>query len=284
LKYNPSQVKAFFDSYGEKEWQRLVNDPASLVSFYIHQHYLKKYVTSNDSVLELGAGAGRFTIELAKLNAVITVGDISPEQLKLNQKYVNQYQCEASVSSRLQLDVTNLKMFEAETFDVVVCYGGVVSYVLEQANNALVEMLRVLKPEGYLLLSVMSLIGTTQARFEEITAIANFTQLVNQVNGNGFLDRTNNNQLKMYRASELRKLLQNCGCKIMAMSASNCLSNNRNQFLEQNLVKTDSWSDFLQWELDFCAEDGSLDSGTHIIAVAKKSISSRTKISKSTIV
>jgi ubiquinone/menaquinone biosynthesis C-methylase UbiE len=269
LKYNSSPVQAFFDSYGEKEWQRLVNDPAALVSFYIHQHYLKKYVTSNDSVLEVGAGAGRFTIELAKLNTIITVSDISPEQLKLNQKYVNQYQCEASVVSRLQLDITNLQMFAAETFDVVVCYGGALSYVLEQANTALVEMLRVLKPEGYLLLSVMSLIGTTQARFEEITAIPNFTQLVNQVNSNGFLDRKNN-QLKMYRACELRQLLQNFGCEIMAMSASNCLSNNRNQFLEQNLVKTDSWSDFLQWELDFCAEDGCLDSGTHIISVVRK--------------
>jgi ubiquinone/menaquinone biosynthesis C-methylase UbiE len=161
-------------------------------------------------------------------------------------------------------------MFAAETFDVVVCYGGALSYVLEQAHTALGEMLRVLKPEGYLLLSVMSLIGTTQARFEEITAIPNFPQLVNQVNDNGFLDRSNH-RLKMYRGSELRQLLQSCGCEIMVMSASNCLSNNRNPFLEQNLVKTDFWSDFLQWELDFCVEDGCLDSGTHIIAVVRKS-------------
>lgn len=73
----------------------------------------------------------------------------------------------------------------------------------------------------------------------------------------------------MYRASELRKLLESAGCEIMDMSASNCLNNNRNQFLEQ-IVTTDVWSDFLEWELDFCAEDGCLDSGTHIIAVAKK--------------
>ncbi|MGL5941466.1 MAG: hypothetical protein ACRC2S_13975 [Waterburya sp.] len=57
------------------------------------------------------------------------MGDISPEQLKLNQKYVAQYQCEASVASRLQLDIVNLKMFTAETFDIVVCYGGALSYV-----------------------------------------------------------------------------------------------------------------------------------------------------------
>ena len=271
LKYDPIKVQAHFDDYGEKEWQRLVKDPAGLVSFHIHQHYLKKYVRANDSVLEVGAGAGRFTIELAKLNAIVTVGDISPEQLRLNQKYVARYECEAAVKSRLQLDLVDLSLFEAETFDVVVCYGGALSYVLERAGTALLEMLRVLKPYGYILVSVMSLIGTTQAHFEDITTIPNFPQLVHQVNSNGFLD--NNNRIKMYRASELRQLLTNHNCQVVDISASNCLSTvrqHRQQFIEQNLIKEDAWSDFLEWELDFCAEDGCLDSGTHLIAVAQK--------------
>jgi ubiquinone/menaquinone biosynthesis C-methylase UbiE len=271
VKYNPAQVAAFYDSYGEQEWDRLSKNPAALVSFHIHQHYLQKYVKSTDLVLEVGAGAGRFTIELAKLGASITVGDISSEQLKLNQKYVLQHQSETSVSSRLQLDIIDLSMFEAATFDVVVCYGGALSYVLEQAGIALDEMLRVLKPEGYLLLSVMSLIGTTQANFEAITGIPNFTRLVDQVNANGFLDGGDNNghQLKMYRAKELKQLCQSHQGEIVAMSASNYLSLNRNEFLEQ-ILTTDAWVRFLSWELDFCAEDGCLDNGTHIISVVKK--------------
>lgn len=271
LKYDSAKVEAYFDEYGDKEWHRLTNEPAGLVSFHIHQHYLKKYIKTNDSVLELGAGAGRFTIELAKLNASITVGDISPEQLRLNQQYVAQYECETSISSRMQLDIVDLNMFEAETFDAVVCYGGALSYVLDRANTALVEMLRVLKPQGYLLLSVMSLIGTTQAHFEDIITIPDFTQLVNQVNKNGLLNR--NNSIKMYRASELRQLLTRDNSKVIAMSASNCLSTirqHRQQFINQNLVDNKAWSDFLKWELDFCAEDGCLDSGTHLIAVVQK--------------
>jgi ubiquinone/menaquinone biosynthesis C-methylase UbiE len=271
VKYNPAQVAAFYDSYGEQEWDRLSKNPAALVSFHIHQHYLKKYVKSTDSVLEVGAGAGRFTIELAKLGALITVGDISSEQLRLNQKYAVKYQSETSVSSHLQLDITDLSMFEAATFDVVVCYGGALSYVLEKASIALDEMLRVLKPEGYLLLSVMSLVGTTQAKFEVITEIPNFTRLVDRVNGNGFLNGQTNNKhrLKMYRAKELKQLCQSHQCEIMAMSASNYLSLNRNEFLEEMLT-TDAWANFLRWELDFCAEDGCLDGGTHIISVIKK--------------
>ena len=268
--YDPAKVKAHYDTYGEKEWQRLIKDPAGLVSFHIHRYYLQKYVDKHNSVLEVGAGAGRFTIELAKLNAIVTVGDISPQQLLLNQKYVARYKCETSIASRLQLDIVDLSMFKPESFDVVVCYGGALSYVLEQADTALTQMLRVLKPEGYLLVSVMSLIGTTQAHFEAITAIPDFPKLVNQVNNDGLLD--SHNQLKMYRANELRQLLNGFNCQVVDMSASNCLSSNRHhrqQTLEP-LISIDSWSDFLQWELDFCAEEGCLDSGTHLIAIAKK--------------
>lgn len=269
--YNPARVAALYDAYGKKEWYRLTKDPAGLVSFHIHQHYLKEYVRSQDSVLELGAGAGRFTIELAKLGASITVGDISAEQLKLNQKYVGEYKYEAAIASRLQLDIIDLSMFEADTFDTIVCYGGALSYVLEEASTALTEMRRVLKPEGYLLLSVMSLIGTTQKYFESITEEPDFTQLVNQVNQNGLLDRaeSNKNSLKMYRAKELRQLLEARQFTVVAMSASNYLSLSRNEFLEQKIQNTDAWSDFLNWELDFCGSDGCLDGGTHIIAVAK---------------
>ena len=132
-------------------------------------------------------------------------------------------------------------MFEPEIFDIVVCYGGALSYVLDRANIALEQMLRVLKPKGYLLISVMSLIGTTQAYFEAITETPNFTQLVNQVNRDGLLAKRTNNghQLKMYRAKELRQLLQSKNCEVVAMSASNYLSLNRNEFLEQ-MVNTNS--------------------------------------------
>lgn len=271
MQYNPRQVAALFDAYGEKEWHRLTKDPAALVSFHIHRHYLQKYIQARDSVLELGAGAGRFTIELARLGASITVGDISAEQLRLNQKYVSEYKYEAAIASRLRLDIIDLSIFEANTFDTVICYGGALSYVLNEADTALKQMRRVLKPRGYLLLSVMSLIGTTQKFFQSITEEPNFTQLVNRVNQNGLLDRPeSNNSMKMYRAKELRQLLESNQFEVVEMSASNCLSLNRNDFLAQKIQNTDAWTSFLNWELDFCGSDGCLDSGTHLLAVVRK--------------
>lgn len=72
----------------------------------------------------------------------------------------------------------------------------------------------------------------------------------------------------MYRARELRELLASHNCEIVAMSAANYLSVNHNELLKQNPQLLQA--DFLQWELDFSAEDGCVDGGTHIITIVKK--------------
>jgi hypothetical protein len=42
--YDAEQVARFFDAYGIREWNRLVQGPAQEVSLYIHTHYLEHYV------------------------------------------------------------------------------------------------------------------------------------------------------------------------------------------------------------------------------------------------
>jgi cyclopropane fatty-acyl-phospholipid synthase-like methyltransferase len=94
------------------------------VSFHIHRPYLRGYVQSGDHLLEAGAGAGRFTIELARLGADITVGAVSPLQLELNREKVEEADCERSIVARVPLDITDISRFPDHTFDGVVCYGG----------------------------------------------------------------------------------------------------------------------------------------------------------------
>jgi ubiquinone/menaquinone biosynthesis C-methylase UbiE len=129
------------------------------VSFHLHRRDLHRYVRRGDHILEAGAEAGRFTIELARLGANISVGDVSPRQLELNRGKVTEAGCEQRIVSRVPLDITDLSRFHDRSFDGVVCYGGPLSYVFERADDALAEMLRVTRPEGYILLSVMSLAG-----------------------------------------------------------------------------------------------------------------------------
>lgn len=269
--YDAQTIANFFNDYGEKEWNRLTATPSDQVSFYIHTHYLQKFVKAGDSVLEAGAGAGRFTIELAKLGANITVGDISKVQLELNEKYVKEAGLEDQVKEYVELDITNLKNFNDHSFDAVVCYGGPISYVLDKGEQAISELLRVTKPKGYLFVSVMSLLGVTRSLFENVTEIETYPEVLTRVNRDGMLDdKLGHTPLKMYRYSELRKLLQTLPCKFVAASAANYLSLGRDEFLRTHLQNEELRKNFLTWELDYCAEEGAIDGGSHMIAVVQK--------------
>ncbi|MHA2308407.1 MAG: class I SAM-dependent methyltransferase, partial [Candidatus Heimdallarchaeaceae archaeon] len=155
-------IRDFFDEFGNREWYRFVDNPQNRVAFHIHNHYLKQYIRPGDKIFEIGAGPGRFTIEIAKTGASICVGDLSKTQLQLNEEKVKTAGYEDSVIWRKQLDVTDLSEIADEEFDSSVCYGGPLSYVFDKAPQALSELLRITKTRGYILLSVMSHLGSLQ--------------------------------------------------------------------------------------------------------------------------
>lgn len=272
--YDAEHIRRFYDDYAEREWERLEATPRSRVSFQIHRHYLQQFVKAGDHVVEAGAGPGRFTIELARLGARIVVGDISPVQLALNRERVRAAGYEDQVVARELLDIVDCSRLPEARFDAVVCYGGALSYVLERADAALDELLRVTKPGGYLFLGVMSLIGTVRQFLPGITAdIEQFGLAANEaVMTSGDLTGAvaRGHHCHMYRWSELASLLQRHACTVVAASASNCLSTGNEAELERIAADPDLWQSFLRWEIDFCKEPGALDGGTHLIAVVQR--------------
>jgi len=271
--YQPGMVAQHFDEFGLQEWDRLTKTPMDEVSLFIHTHYLKKYISKGDRVLEVGAGAGRFTQILAGLDTQITVADISRVQLDLNKRFALQYKFTQAVVSWQQVDICAMTCFEPGSYECVVAYGGPLSYAMDQRDLALSECLRVLKPGGLLLLSVMSLWGTAHAALKGVLRLPAATNQkiiqTGDISPTTFPERKNN-FMHMFRASELLKWLEKRGLMILEKSASNCISLKWNETLTQIRNDTEKWNELLRMELEACAEEGCLDMGTHLVVVAKK--------------
>lgn len=165
--YDPDYVSSHYDEAGEKEWNRFSKSIKSEVNLFIHNYYLKKYIEPSSKVLEIGAGPGRFTIELAKLGCSIGVVDISQKQLDLNKKKVSGAGFEAYVLWRKKLDIIDLSSIH-ETFDAIVIYGGPLSYVFDKITIALQNIFSLVKKHGIILFSVMSLHGTIHFFIKEL--------------------------------------------------------------------------------------------------------------------
>jgi ubiquinone/menaquinone biosynthesis C-methylase UbiE len=274
-RYDPDYIRRHYDRYAEREWARFERRARNRVDLFLHQHYLRHYVHARDHVLDIGAGPGRFTIEVAKLGARVTVGDISSVQLELNRQKVQEAGYEAHVVSRAVMDVTDLSHVAAASFDAVVCYGGALSYVFERADHAIAELLRVLRPGGYLLVSVMSLLGGLHSNLPLVVKLARdygvapLQQLIDS--GDQFDEPVaEGHLLHFYRSHELRALLERQGGEVVAMSASNFLAVGHDGLLEGIGEEDELWQTLLRWEVEFCQQPGALDGGTHLIAVARQ--------------
>ena len=262
-----------FDKYGDAEWARHEETPFARVAFHVHRHYLERFVRPGDRVLDIGAASGRFTVELARLRARVTVADISQGQLDLNERNLREADLEQHVDDRLVADVVDLSRFADATFDAVVCYGGPLSWVLDDADRALDELLRVTRLGGHVLLGVMSLYGSLRAFLpgasEEIDAYG--LEEMEAIVQTGFLPPPHSTlgPLHMYTWVELEGLLSRHRCEIAAASAANFLSIGNDETCERWLADAQMWERFLAWEVEACAQPGALDGGTHIVAVVR---------------
>ncbi len=271
MSYDAEAAAAFYDAYGEREWTRFEDGRTGMVSFEIHRHYLARFVNAGDRVLDVGAGPGRFTIELARLGADVTVADVSPGQLELNRQRAEA--AGVTVRERVLADVCDLSPFADASFDAVVCYGGPLSYVLERADDAVAELLRVTKPGGYVLVSVMSLIGSfvhalpivmEQRRalgprgLEEILR----TGVIGPELTNGHLT------MRLFRSRELRELLSRHDCELVAMSASTLSDRTHHELVVS--LDDETRAALVAAEIELAAEPGAVDAGSHLIAVVRR--------------
>jgi len=272
--YDPQALGSYFDSYGEREWQRLVATPLSEISLYLHRHYLEKYIAPGARVLEIGAGAGRFTQILVELGARVVAADISVGQLDLNRQHAAELGFSSGVEDWRQVDICDLNGFTDASFDAVVAYGGPFSYVLDRRDAALVECLRVLKPGGALLMSVMCLWGSVRRHLAGVLQgtppEANWQIITTgDITPYTYPERQDN-FMHLFRSSELRTWLESAGLKPLALSASGCLAWPESPLMETLRGDAHLWEELLRMELEASAEPGCLDMGTHLIAAVRK--------------
>ncbi len=137
------EVRAFYDGYGEKEWARLDADVYARINFFLHMDFIADRLTPGARVLDAGCGAGRFSVEFARLGCAVTLFDLSPVQLAIAKEKLGEYNLLGCARGFVEGDIRDLYAFEDGAFDLVVCYGAPLSYVLEGREQAMRELKRV---------------------------------------------------------------------------------------------------------------------------------------------
>lgn len=145
-------INSFYDGY--REDVRLEKSRHGQLEYLTTMHYINKMTTANTSVLEIGAGTGRYSIALAKKGYNVTAIELADKNLEIleeNAKGIKNLHC-------YQGDALDLSRFEDNSFDLTLVLGPMYHlYTKEDMSKALNEALRVTKPEGIIMTAFLSI-------------------------------------------------------------------------------------------------------------------------------
>lgn len=268
------QVRRYYDALGEDEWTRLTKSVRGRVSLEVHRRFLRRFVAPGSRVLEVGAGPGRFTLELAAIGARVVVTDVSEVQLALNEAQLRGTEAEGRVERRELLDVCDASRYADGEFDAVVAFGGPLSYAFEHTDEAMRGLLRLVAPDGIIVASVMSWLGTWRYFLAAITDLDEVAgeKASEMVMRTGDLRHVVEDPCahicQMFRWSDIQALLQRAGGRAIGASASNWASLGDAPALARLEADAARWERFVEHEVAACAQPGVLDGGTHILFAA----------------
>lgn len=273
--FQPEIVRAFYNAYAGREWDRLEATPEGRITHFLHQRFVDGCFRPGISVLDAGCGPGRFSIEMAAAGSEVTLFDLSDEQLASARDKMKQHGLADRVKDYVQGDVRNLSALPDGTYDTVVCYGAVLNYLFEDALLALRELVRVTRPGGQLVLSVNSRWGALRY------FIANEGQdpacflgrpeywHIDLVATTGHLPQhpeVAHPPRYFYDSAELRGLLLTVGIREIEMAAAPVLATGLRARLREIEACPEAWATVLSLEEQAYRRAGLVDSGYHILA------------------
>lgn len=271
--YSGASVAAFFDQYGRREWERLDRDARGRLIHSLHEHFLEGSLRVDVRVLDAGCGAGRFALQCARAGARLTLLDISPTQLELARTQLADLR--ARIEDAIVADITDLSMLASAQFDLTLCYGSVLSYLVDEGERGLSELVRVTRPGGRVVLSVGSRLGLFRfaAGRPGLDAAGFFGRpehwLIDRVLETGTLPvhpEVEHPARHFYTSEELRGLMTRCGLVELELATAPALTGGMFERLTEIESSARAWATLRSLEERCYREPGLLDAGDFILA------------------
>src|SRR5437764_2196694 len=275
--YEPESRAALYDAYGHVEWDRLQISAHGRRQATIHTDFLRDYVKAGDRVLDAGCGPGRFAIELCRLGAHVVAVDTSAGQLDLARQRFEAAGLGIAPPALQQADIVDLGDLEDGSFDATVCFGGALSYVRDRRQQAADELMRVTRPGGVILVSVMSRFGSAcnvvrQAGIADPVEPPRLRSILDTGEPSGAPSSKVPGRLHpamhLYDSDELCRLFSACG--VLTVAGSNVTLAQGNQAANALLEDEEAWANTIDIERRCCRQSGLVDSGSHLILAARK--------------
>ncbi|MBD3384125.1 methyltransferase domain-containing protein [candidate division KSB1 bacterium] len=234
---------------------RLENDSESERSLRVEipRHFLHNAINAGDIVLDAGGGAGINAAYMAKQCKAVYLMDITPSILN----YANKNTKSIDNIHLVRGNIVDL-MFPNESFDLAVCLGDPVSYVLDMRFQAFDELIRVIKPRGHLFVGCNSKYGYIQNELSQ----NNVKEALN-IYRTGTTRCVMGPETHLYTVQEVTDILKKRNCRIIRTGSTSSFT------LKDDSVSTDEWEALKEMEMTLYGQPEWLG-GKHLFFLAQK--------------
>jgi ubiquinone/menaquinone biosynthesis C-methylase UbiE len=258
MSYDPEEVIRSYERNAEIEDR---SEKELSLRTEIPREFIKRYIKPTDRVLDAGAGTGINAIMMSRLCESVTLLDITPQILELARSNIES----EGLQDRVQVvegDICHLDQFEDGQFSFIVCVGDSLSYVLDQREMAIKELVRVAESGSILILGSDSKYGFLRLKLAQGN-IAEARRIL-RTGGTycGMGPKTH-----LYTVGEMKTLLERSGCQLLVVASTPSLSDT---FDVAPFNETNTWEELKEIELEVCTTPELLGIGLHLLFVAQK--------------
>lgn len=251
------QVNAVYGWFDESA--RLTHSKAANVEFITTVRYIEKYLSPGASILDIGAGAGAYSLYFADKGYAVSSLELADENIKAFRAKIKP---EMNVDLR-QGNALEMSNYPDGKYDIVLLMGPL--YHLHDSGDrsrCIREAMRVLKPNGTMFVSFINhdMVHMTELMYNADYFISGeYDHATMRLNDFPFVFHT---------VPECRDMLTREGLEIVSEIASDGASELMADRI--NAMNEESYSQYLKYHLYRCEKPEMLGFSNHLLFVCKK--------------
>lgn len=254
-------VKNHYDNYQEDE--RLRFKMSHKLEYITTLHYIKKFAKKGCKILEVGAGTGVYSVELAKMGFNVTAIELVESNLsvlKQNASGLNNITC-------LQGDALDLSRFNDESFDIVLNLGPMYHlYRQKDKNKAIEETLRVCKKSGICMFAYLthsSILWNFGVRKKQIKYLSEF------MDNKGIIKDVPSEVFSSYFIEDFKKQFKNTNSTYITSVATDGISQIMRDYIDDRFTQ-EEYDILVKWHLQTCERPDQQGLSSHMLYICKK--------------
>jgi len=257
IKDEAEQISKTYDLFNEDS--RLNHSKAARVEFLTTIKYIEKHLKPNAKILDIGAGAGEYSLYFASKGYSVNAIELADNNIKSFQKKITP---EHSIDLK-QGNAIDLSCYADKSFDVVLLFGPLYHLHNESDRQKCIsEAKRVCKDDGILFFAFIS---NDMVILTELSYNQNF---FNETEYHHDTFKVEDFPFVFFTASQSREMLKNGGITILNEVASDGVSELMSDKI--NAMDDYSYAQYLKYHFYCCEKPELFGYSNHLLFVGRK--------------